>query len=235
MYRKLTVAAALALSVPAAAQAQTYDAYTSFNASQGAGNFYYGTSPDTNTGFSLFAATSNCFIDGSICLQQAANHDVPGVTKSTAPSFQYNTVNVPDDRLLLHPGADGEVTAAIFLTPAAGQYKVTASFNVQDLYPTGVNVYLLTNPGNTLPYTLTALTLLDGSNPSGSYSATMFLNASDLVGFAFDDAGLYYNDSIGFNFSVAAVPETTTWAMLLGGFVMLGGAMRMRRRKVAFA
>jgi hypothetical protein len=235
MYRKLAVAAALALSVPVAAQAQTYDAYTSFNASQGAGNFYYGTSPDTGTGFSLFAATSNCFIDGSICLQQAANHDVPGVTKSTTTSFQYNTVNVPDDRLLLHPGADGQITAAIFLTPASGQYRITASFNVQDLYPTGVNVYLLTNPGNTLPYTLTPLTLLDGSNPSGSYSATMFLNSSDLVGFAFDDAGLYYNDSIGFNFSVAAVPETTTWAMLLGGFVMLGGAMRMRRRRLALA
>jgi hypothetical protein len=235
MYRELAAVVALAFAIPAAAQAQTYDAYASFNGSQGAGNFYYGTSPDTNSPFTLFGATTNCFIDGSVCLQQSANHDVPGVTKSTATSFQYGTVNVPDDRLLLHPGADGQYTAAIFLTPTAGQYRITASFNVQDIFPTGVNVYLLTDPGNTLPYTLTPLTLLNGGNPSGTYSATMFLDSADLVGFAFDDAGSYLNDSIGFNFSVAAVPESTTWAMMLGGFTVLGGAMRMRRRQPALA
>lgn len=31
--------------------------------------------------------------------------------------------------------------------------------------------------------------------------------------------------------SVAAVPEPATWAMMIGGFGMIGGAMRYRRRK----
>jgi hypothetical protein len=36
------------------------------------------------------------------------------------------------------------------------------------------------------------------------------------------------------NFNFGAVPEPATWSMLLGGFVMIGGAMRRRRvqRKV---
>ena len=40
----------------------------------------------------------------------------------------------------------------------------------------------------------------------------------------------------GFN-DVAAVPEPATWAMMIGGFGMMGGAMRYRRRKtsVSFA
>jgi len=35
--------------------------------------------------------------------------------------------------------------------------------------------------------------------------------------------------------AVAGVPEASTWAMMLGGFGLVGGAMRARRRSVAFA
>ena len=34
---------------------------------------------------------------------------------------------------------------------------------------------------------------------------------------------------------LAAVPETTTWGMMIAGFGMVGGAMRMQRRKAAIA
>jgi choice-of-anchor C domain-containing protein len=39
------------------------------------------------------------------------------------------------------------------------------------------------------------------------------------------------------NVSIAAVPEPATWAMMIGGFGMVGGAMRLarRRQKAAFA
>ncbi|MFM9978839.1 MAG: PEPxxWA-CTERM sorting domain-containing protein [Sphingomonadaceae bacterium] len=42
-------------------------------------------------------------------------------------------------------------------------------------------------------------------------------------------------DNITFGSAVAggAVPEPTTWAMMIGGFGAIGGAMRMRRRKVS--
>jgi hypothetical protein len=35
--------------------------------------------------------------------------------------------------------------------------------------------------------------------------------------------------------SAGAVPEPASWAMMLGGFGVIGGAMRARRRSVAFA
>ena len=35
--------------------------------------------------------------------------------------------------------------------------------------------------------------------------------------------------------TTAGVPEASTWAMMLGGFGLIGGAMRERRRSVAFA
>ena len=38
------------------------------------------------------------------------------------------------------------------------------------------------------------------------------------------------------SFSVTAVPEPATWAMMIGGFALIGGAMRQRRQvRVAFA
>jgi hypothetical protein len=36
-------------------------------------------------------------------------------------------------------------------------------------------------------------------------------------------------------FSAAAVPEAATWAMMLGGFGMIGAAMRRRRTSLSFA
>lgn len=35
--------------------------------------------------------------------------------------------------------------------------------------------------------------------------------------------------------TTSGVPEASTWAMMLGGFGLVGGTMRARRRSVAFA
>jgi hypothetical protein len=35
--------------------------------------------------------------------------------------------------------------------------------------------------------------------------------------------------------ATSAVPEPATWAMMIGGFAMVGAGMRMRRRKAALA
>jgi len=62
-----------------------------------------------------------------------------------------------------------------------------------------------------------------GSGASGGYHAYV-----DNVAFTQNGATTTYN------FEVSAVPEPTTWAMMLGGFGMVGGALR-RRRKVGAA
>ncbi|MBC7506279.1 MAG: hypothetical protein H7267_11230 [Sandarakinorhabdus sp.] len=133
---------ALLVSIAAPASAVTYDAFTTFNGTQGAGNFSYGSVDDAVTAGTLFGANTNCFISGSVCLQAAPNFDVPVATKSSATSFQYGSVNVPTDRLLLHPGPSA-ANGGVFITftaPISGMYNFTASFSVQDIHPTGTTV-----------------------------------------------------------------------------------------------
>jgi hypothetical protein len=37
------------------------------------------------------------------------------------------------------------------------------------------------------------------------------------------------------NFSITPVPEPASWAMMIGGFAIVGAAMRRRRTSIAFA
>ena len=58
------------------------------------------------------------------------------------------------------------------------------------------------------------------------------------TGFANTDFGAYSLNISGpgtITIAGAAVPETATWAMLITGFGVVGGSMRVRRRKVSFA
>jgi hypothetical protein len=82
--------------------------------------------------------------------------------------------------------------------------------------------WLAANSGATLA--VTGVQIGVGSGWNGN-----FAGAVDNVAFNFG------NTSADFNFAVAAVPEPATWAMMIGGFGFIGGALRARRRSVAFA
>jgi len=226
LINKMLLAAVAVVAAPSSAYAA--DAFASFNGTQGAGGFFYGETSNPNVGFQGFTANTNCFISGSTCLQRAANGDVPGFTKSTTPSFQYGTVNVPADRLLIHPAQDGSILTALYRTPTAGSYNIRGTYTIQDISPTGVNVGFVAAPGGAVSNT--ALGQIGAGNTSGSFFTTLFLNAGDLVGFTFDNAGNYSNDSVGFNFTVvSSVPEPASWAMMIAGVGIAGGALRRRR------
>ena len=60
----------------------------------------------------------------------------------------------------------------------------------------------------------------------------------DLVGSKFQGNTLFFGiDQVTFTPAAvnAAVPEPTTWAMMIAGFGLVGGAMRRRKTSVAFA
>ena len=231
MLNSLAVFAAAAglVAAPAAAPAAavTFDAFTTFDGTQNAGNFVYGYSDFTSG--TLFGATGPCAIAGSVCLQEFGIADVPGVYKSTTTSFQYGTVNVPNDRLLVHPGPNaGDPGVFIaFVAPTAGSYSVSANFSVLDTNPTGVNLtYAVINGG--VPTLLGAGALTNVGNIF-NFNDTRLLAANDVLVVVVDRAGNYSNDSTGVNFAVTLVPEPATWALMIGGFAMTGFAARRRR------
>ena len=226
------VAGLASLATPVAAT--TYDAFSSFSGTQGAGNFTYGSVDDAVTTGTLFTANSNCFISGSTCLQAAANHDVPGATKSSTASFQYSSVNVPTDRLLLHPGPNA-ANGGVFITftaPTTSRYHFNASFSVQDIHATGTTEIFRQQIG-AAPATFFGAGSLSLTNPTYSYSGSTFLNAGDVLSTVINRAGNYGSDSTGENFTVSSfVPEPASWGLLIVGFGLVGIASR---RRVALA
>lgn len=236
MIKNFAAAIALATGLAAApAAAVTYDAFTSFDGTQGAGNFFYG-SYNLNTTFPAIFEFSNtvygdpgCAIAGSICLQSSGNSDVPGVYKSLVASFQFNSVNVPTDRLLVHPGnGAGEAVYVAFSAPTTGTYTFTSLFSVQDVSPSGVDLYRFTDPGNGV-----LLGSLSAAGQTFSNSFTTFLGVGDtIVAIVSNGDGSYNNDSTGLNFTATTVPEPATWGLMIVGFGLVGMGMR---RKVALA
>ena len=118
---KFIAAAALALGIATApAAAITYDAFTSFDGTQGAGGFIYGTYDGTT--FTAFTGDTGCSnkISNVTCLG-----DLPGVFKTTTGAHQSGTVIVPGDALILHPGPDaGQTSLVAFVMPRNHLYQI---------------------------------------------------------------------------------------------------------------
>lgn len=85
-------------------------------------------------------------------------------------------------------------------------------------------------------YTGTVATLnilANGNSLTYSYDYG-FAPGSGLVGFGLNRLGTA--DNLRFDFTPpAGVPEPASWALLIGGFGLAGGAARVRRRAVVFA
>ena len=84
-------------------------------------------------------------------------------------------------------------------------------------------------------YASNELTVTDGTtwlvlNGSGNVSA----NFSKVSSVTFSSLGYTYNQLDNVQVS-GAVPEPASWALMLGGFGVVGGAMRSRKRSVSFA
>lgn len=105
-------------------------------------------------------------------------------------------------------------------TIADGQSGIAPGLNIGSLVGS-----LVANPGSTDFFSL------------GSSATLVFAGTTTLYGAVNDLSFAYGNNGGAFSVSIAAIPEPAQWAMLIGGFGVVGGAMRSRRRtlNVTFA
>jgi hypothetical protein len=235
------VVAALALGA-SAASATSYDIAGSFAALPATtAPFSYGYS---NGGvFTAYdVATSNCAgINGLACDYSSTynNNTLPAVgINTTGANIASGTVVIPTNMLFLHPVGDNSGLAAgdtivRFTAPTSSLYKLSGLFSVLDVSTSGVNVSIIGPSGNAI---LAAYGLGGAWGTSKSFDSSVSLSAGQTLDFVVNSNGSYYNDSTGLSGTIAAVPEPASWAMMVGGFGVVGAAVRRRQRTaVAFA
>lgn len=141
-----------------------------------------------------------------------------------------NAITLAAGQGLLHPGATGLLANVRYTAASAFTGTLDVAFSGVDAAGTTTNVYILHNGSS-----------LFGGNINGygqtlAYAAPISLAAGDVVDFAvgWGSNGNYIDDSTGLraSFVAATVPEPASWAMLVAGFGLLGGALRTDRRAV---
>ncbi|MBV1688265.1 PEPxxWA-CTERM sorting domain-containing protein [Novosphingobium sp. G106] len=214
------------IAVPA--HATVYDAFSSFNGTQNAGNFLYfgltGLAPPN--GAALFNDNSNCVLNLT-CLQLSSNIGGAAFYKSTLAPFPAGTVTVPNDMLIALPDEKGVLVN--FIAPTTGTYNITASFTALDSLANGVGIFAIA-PGNVVTPVIAPNTVPNNA----SFTKTLSLAQGQGFGFVIGPGMVADNDVTGFNFKVTSVPEPVTWAMMIVGFGLVGGAMRRQRRMVRY-
>lgn len=208
MIRTAVLTAAAMLATPAAAT--TYSLVNDF------GNpvFKYGT-VDASNNFTAFASSdcSNIGVTG-LCYRGSDTYQV---------EFQRDANN-----LVLHPGPNaGENTMLMFTAPKTGLYTFNTTFTRGDSGD-GVGIYSFGTGG------LTFIGNVDAGSPTFTYAGSQFFTAGQVVGLGVERGGAnhsYFNDSTFFSGSISGpVPEPASWALMLGGFGLMGAAMRRRTR-----
>jgi hypothetical protein len=220
MLRKiLLAAAAFAMTSTVAAAATTYDPAaegpnaTHFQFGYIAGGVFtaYSYPGAFTAGGCLGSATTSCLTGGPSAYLGAYFDSVDGVA---------NTAFLHAADVTLHPGANGEQAAVAFIAPTAGSYRFTGFFRGVDA-PNGNGVTFAT-PGG-------AGVMAPGGTQS--FDLTTVLGAGQKAFFSVGNNGSYAYDTTGLNLSAAAVPEPATWAMMITGLALIGGAVRSANRK----
>ena len=230
--RSVILGAATSLAMVAFAHAATYSALGGFTLSNPSGPWSYGT----GIGASQAAFSNNyasCFSATNFaCQDYGSDADVPGVGKVTsgASAELVGTVLVPNTVLWMHPG-DGvnapDNVSVVFTAQSAGVYSVSGYFErlstaddgngvTVGIYDNGLSIY--SGSLATLSYGLTT-----------SFDQKVTLAVGDKLTFEVGNNGEYTYDSTGLSATIATVPEPAAWALMLGGVLMAGAALRRCR------
>lgn len=153
----------------------------------------------------------------------------PSVGYNNGPAFFDGNVGMAAGQLDLVSSVSGQqsnyVTDLVFTAPTSGTYSLNSTFT-GDQVGIGVGVDVLKSGTSLFSSTLTAY------GQSAPYNTTLFLNAGDTVTFAVTQG--FGNQNAGLDATLTAgVPEPSTWAMLILGFVGTGFMAYRRHSKTA--
>ena len=247
--RSLKIAAlgllAAAATVGSAASAASYDAVADF------GNpvFTYGGG-STGAGFTALTNIDavNCVgTPGISCYNTpGTDYTFPLIAKniSTSNPLTFYTNVLPKDELFMqsNPGSEAIIR---FTAPTAGRYTFSGQFERIDSsngYGDGSTVGI-SGAGWDASAVLANSRAGDVASYTYSFANTLVLGAGQSIDFFQSANSNVYWDGTGFKLSVSShpdhsitvggVPEPASWAMMVGGFGMVGGALRSRRSKAA--
>ncbi|WP_210291529.1 PEPxxWA-CTERM sorting domain-containing protein [Tardiphaga robiniae] len=232
-FRTISLALAI-LASTTVAQAATYDVVADFSiAANPNGVWAYGEGI-VGTSFTPFVV-SNSTSQAIAWVTSTPSLGAPAVIKNIQGSpFTAATAVFPTNVLDFHPGLATDVIIQ-FTAPTAGVYSYSGLYEILDyVNPTGIVGKIFKNDQQLFSQELlgpaaNASTL----QPGGSFtiSGSIFLDTNDILSFAANNDGPYIYDSTGIALTISsAVPEPSTWAMLILGF---GGVafMAYRRRR----
>jgi hypothetical protein len=232
--RLISCAASLALAVPvhASVVADFAADFSSVSNPSGAWSYGYVAAPGATPTLSTFVTSYGpanqvkaWSPSGTFWPTVALN------TGATPVSFGAgNAITLAAGQGLLHPGATGLLANVRYTAAFAFTGVLDVAFSGVDAVGTSTNVYVLRNGSSLFGGNI------DGNGQTLAYAAPISLAAGDVVDFAvgWGSNGNYIDDSTGFraSFLTATVPEPASWAMLVVGFGMMGGALRRSRRVV---
>ncbi len=222
-----------------AAHATVYDPAADFEQgfttqSNPNGVWSYGYSSGFTTPVTLYDQTVQNGINGP----NAQYWLSPSNNIANSPSAEYNNglayddgnVNFLANQFVLVSGIGGEYSDLVFTTPSTGTYSIAAIFR-GDQYGIGTVVDVVEN-GNDVIFNSS----VTAEGQTVPFDTSLSLTTGETVEFSVGPDGGLQNTGLSLTITSpsSAIPEPSTWAMVLLGFVGLGfaGCRRARSRAV---
>ena len=206
----------LILASTATASASTYNISDDFSiASNPHGVWTYGYFTTFGTALKLFDVPTNGAGYEVWNSSNVNSYGTPGVLNNSTNATEFGFV--PAHTAIASPGPNDELTTYRFTSPSAGVYQLSSAFKLLDSGST--EVYILENGQQILDKILTS------GNASASLDKPLTLAAGDQIDFVvgFPKGGSYASDTTSVSATLtSAVPETSTWAMMILGFAGVG-------------
>jgi hypothetical protein len=225
------------------AEAAVYNAVSDFSVAadpNGTWSYGEGTAGSSFTAFTNSSANGLAQVisfSGSTNVQywqsSSPTYLVPLIGENFGPGAATccNTVLIPTGVVWMHPGVSTDAIVQ-WTAPVAGEYHFSGSFELLDNNPSGIIGEVFANSSKLVGNTLTSPGASLGTQTPGQstvFGGDVFLNAGGTLSFAVNNDGSVFNDSTGLTATISAIPEPSTWAMMLLGFA--GLAFKAYRRK----